>query len=284
MVCDMASGPYQGKETGETALFRELLGRLRVDDIVVADRYFCSYFLICLLLELGVDFVVRLHQRRTADFRRGRRLGRGDHVVVWRRPERPEWMDEETYQRLPETIEVREVAVQVNQPGFRVDSFVVVTTLLDAETYTTEDLAELYHARWLAELDIRAIKCNMGMDVLRCKTPEMVRREIWTCLLAYNLIRKTILEAALQAGLSPRQLSFTAAMQKIAASYLVLALVDETTAVPLILKHLGDLAGHQVGNRPNRVEPRAVKRRPQPLALLSKPRAEARAHLLAGHA
>jgi len=284
MVCDMAVGPYQGKETGETALFRELFGRLRADDIVLADRYYCSYFMICLLMELGVDFVVRLHQRRTADFRRGRRLGRGDHVVVWKRPQRPEWMDEETYQRMPETIEVREVAVQVGEPGFRVESFVVVTTLLDAEQYTQEDLADFYRQRWLAELDIRAIKCTMGMDVLRCKTPEMVRREMWTCLLAYNLVRKTILEAALQAGLSPRQLSFTAALQKIGASYIILALVDPTTAVALIRIQLAGLAGHKVGNRPNRVEPRAVKRRPSPLALLTKPREGARADLLAGNA
>lgn len=283
MVCDMAIGPYQGKKTGETALFRELMGRLRWGDIVLADRYYCSYFMICLLMELGVDFVVRLHQRRRADFRRGRRLSQGDHVVVWTRPSCPEWMDEATYQRMPETIEVREVAVQVNQPGFRTDSFVVVTTLLDAEEYTKEDVAELYHKRWLAELDLKAIKCTMGMDILRCKTPQMVRREIWTCLLAYNLIRKTILEAAFQGGLSPRQLSFTAALQKIGASYTVLVLVDETVAARLIQQHLADMVGHKVGNRPNRVEPRAIKRRRKPFPLLTKPRDEARADLLAGN-
>lgn len=284
MVSDMAIGPYQGKETGETALFRELLASLSRGDIVLADRYFCSYFMICLLMELGVDFVVRLHQHRTADFRRGQRLGKGDHVVVWIRPQRPEWMDVETYQRMPKTIEVRELGVQVNQPGFRVDSFVVVTTLADSQKYTTEDLAELYHKRWLAELDIRAIKCSLGMDVLRCKTPDMVRREIWTCLLAYNLIRKTMLEAAKKEKLSPRQLSFTAAMQNIAASYQTLALVDEKTGAQLIQVHLTHLAGHQVGHRPDRVEPRAVKRRPKAQALLTKPRDEARADLLAGKA
>ena len=284
MVSDMAIGPYQGKETGETALFRELLERLHRGDIVLADRYYCSYFMICLLMELGVDFVVRLHQKRTADFRRGRRLGQGDHVVVWMRPPRPDWMDLETYQRMPQTIEVREVEVQVSQPGFRVESLVVVTTLVDANKYTKEDLAELYHKRWLAELDIRAIKCTLGMDVLRCKTPQMVHREIWTCLLAYNLIRKTILQAARREGLSPRQLSFTAAMQKIAASYQTLVLLDEAIAAQLIQFHLTHLAGHEVGNRPDRVEPRAVKRRPKPQALLTKPRDEARADLLAGKA
>jgi len=281
MVGDMAIGPYQGKETGELALFRELLARLADGDIVLADRFYCSYFMACLLMELGVDFAVRLHQKRTADFRRGRRLGKGDHVVVWKRPQRPTWMDVETYRRMPKTIEVREVHVKVNQPGFRVESLVVVTTLVDAKKYTKEDVAELYHKRWLVELDIRAIKCTLGMDALRCKTPEMVRREIWTCLLAYNLIRKTMMEAARREGLSPRQLSFTAAMQKIAAGYGTLVVMDEATATELIELHLTHLACQEVGNRPDRVEPRAIKRRPKPHALLRKPRDEARADLLA---
>jgi putative transposase len=283
MACDLAIAPYQGKQTGETALFRQLMGRLRLGDIVVVDRYHCTYFMICLLMELGVDFVVRLHRQRKADFRRGRRLGQGDHVVTWTRSRRPEWMDEATYQRMPETIEVREVAVQVKEPGFRVDSFVVVTTLLDAEEYTQEDVAELYHKRWLVELDLKSIKCTMGMGILRCKTPHMVHQEIWTCLLAYNLIRKVNLEAALQAGLSPRQLSVTAALQKIGASYNTLVQADETVATRLIQQHLQDMSGHRVGNRPNRVEPRAIKRRPKRFPLLTKPRDEARADLLAGN-
>lgn len=284
MVSDMAIGPYQGKETGETALFRELMGRLSRGEIVLADRLYCSYFMVCLLMELGVDFVVRLHQSRTADFRRGRRLGKGDHVVVWTRPVRPEWMDVETYQRMPETIEVREIEVHISQPGFRVESMVVVTTLVDAKKYTKEDVAELYHKRWLVELDIRDIKSTLGMDVLRCKTPHMVHREIWTCFLAYNLIRKAIMEAARPEGLSPRQISFTAAMQKIAASYKSLVEHDGAIATHLIEVHLADLAGHRVGNRPDRVEPRAVKRRPNPIAYLTQPRDEARADLLAGKA
>ena len=282
MVDDMAIGPYAGKETGETALLREVWDRFGPGDILLADRYYCSYFMIALLMERGVDFVVRLHQLRTADFRRGRRLGKGDHVVAWKRPQRPTWMDAETYRRMPKTIEVREIEVRVDQPGFRVESLVVVTTLVDARKYTKADLAELYHKRWLVELDIRAIKCSLGMDVLRCKTPEMARRELRSGLLAYNLIRKTILEAARRQGIGPRQMSFTAAMQKIAASYQTLVLMDEETAAKLIDVQLIHLAGQEVGNRPDRIEPRAVKRRPKPHALLTKPRAEARADLLAG--
>jgi Transposase DDE domain len=282
MVKDLAIGPYAGKETGETALLRELLERFQSGDILLADRYFCSYFMIALLLERGVDFVARLHQARTADFRRGRRLGPGDHLVEWQRPAKPEWMDQETYERMPASLRVREVEVQVQQPGFRVDSFVVVTTLTDADQYSRDDLAELYHQRWLAELDIRTIKCTLGLDVLRCKSPEMIRRELWTGLLAYNLIRQTMLQAALQAGRSPRQLSFTAALQKIAASWNTILVCQDAAVLLLIEIHLGDLATHQVGDRPDRVEPRAIKRRPKAQRLLMQPRQQARAALLAG--
>ena len=168
MLTDMAMGPYTGKKTGETALLRQLLERFRPGDILLGDRYFCSYFMITLLMELDVDFVTRVHQLRTVNFRRGRRLGKGDHVIAWERPPRPTWMDPQTYDRMPASIEVREVYVRVDVPGFRTESFVVITTLTDAAEYAKDDLAELYHHRWLAELDIRAIKITMGMDILRC--------------------------------------------------------------------------------------------------------------------
>ena len=280
MVRGLAVGPCVGKETGETALLRELLDRFHPGEVMVADRYHCSYFMICLLMERGVDVVVRLHQCRTADFRYGKRLDAGDHIVEWQRPQRPDWMDEETYRRMPESLQVREVEVAVAQPGFRVQKLVVVTTLLDAKEYTRKDLAELYHQRWLAELDIRAIKCSMGMDVLRCQSPAMVRKEIWACLLAYNLVRRTLLQSALARKRSPRQISFTAAMQKIAASWMQGPLLDEETAAVLLEVDWKHLAGHKIGHRPNRVEPRAVKRRPKPHDLLTKPRAEARVALL----
>jgi len=284
MVKGMAMGPYAGKETGETALLRELLTRLGPGDILLGDRYYCSYFMVALLQELGIDSVVRLHQCRDADFRRGQRLGTGDHVVSWTKPAKPTWMDAATYERMPASIQVREVLVQVHQPGFRTESLVVVTTLIDAEQYTKDDIGELYHQRWLAELDIRAIKVTLGMDVLRCQSAEMVRREIWTCLLAYNLIRQTMLEAALKSERSPRQLSFTAALQKIAAAWTMLAVCDEVLLAKMIEVHLGDIANHRVGNRPDRVEPRAVKRRPKPHKLLNEPRAAARAKLYSGPA
>lgn len=282
MVCGMGLGPYAGKQTSELALFRELLGQLAEGDILLADRYYCSYFQIALLLELGVDFVTRLHQQRTADFRRGQSLGRHDHLVTWTRPQRPTWMDAETYQRMPKSITLREIRVQVQEPGFRVESFVVVTTLLDAKQYTRDDIAALYRQRWMAELDIRAIKESLGLDFLRAKSPAMVRKELWTGVLAYNLIRQTMAQSAREHGVSPRQLSFTAAMQQVAATWCLLPLADDQLALLLVETHREHLAHHEVGHRPNRIEPRAVKRRPKPHDLLTRPRAEARAALLAG--
>ena len=284
MVSGMAMGPYAGKETGETALFRQLFDRLKPGNVVLADRYFCSYFMIALLRALGVDVVMRLHQGRSCDFRRGLRLGHGDHVVSWARPARPAWMDQATYDLMPESIDVREIHVQVSQRGFRVESLVVVTTLLDPDRYTIDDIAELYHRRWLIELDIRSLKITLGMDVLRCKTPAMVAKEIWTCLLAYNLIRQSMLQAAFLAELSPRQISFTAAMQKVAASWTTILVCDEERAGTMIDVHLRHLATHIIGDRPDRVEPRAIKRRPKPHRLLTVPRPQARAALLNGTA
>ena len=282
MVADLEIGPYAGKETGETALLRAMLARLQDGDIVLADRHYCSYFMIALLCALGVDFVVRLHQCRTADFRQGRRLGRGDHTVAWQRPEQPEWMDDATYASMPATITVREIEVRVQQPGFRTEAFVVVTTLLDAEEYTAEEVSELYRQRWLAELDIRVIKSTLGFDVLRCQTPEMVRKELWTALLAYNLIRQTMLQAAKGARCSPRELSFTHALQTIGASWGVVVVLSAEAQIVLIDASLAGLADQRIGDRPDRVEPRQIKRRPKSHKWLTKPRSEARAELLHG--
>jgi hypothetical protein len=132
----------------------------------------------------------------------------------------------------------------------------------------------------VAELDIRAIKITMGMDILRCKTPAMVRKEMWTCLLAYNLIRRAMLQAAQGAGASPRALSFCAALQAITASWQVLASSGDEAAARLVAVELDNLTAYTIGDRPGRVEPRAVKRRPKPHKLLLKPRDQARAELL----
>ena len=284
MCCGMAMGPYAGKETGELALLRQLLDDLDPNDILLTDRYFCSFFMIATLAARNVEFVARLHHARKEDTYRVKRLGKRSCLVEWPRPDKPDWMDEETYQQMPESITLRQIEVKVAEPGCRVESFFVVTTLTDTKEYSNDDIAELYHQRWHVELDIRAIKCTLGMDVLRCMTPEMVRKEIWTCLLAYNLIRRTMLQAAKHTGLSPRQLSFTNALQSMAASWGILPTLDKPTMTSMINTQIESLASQLVGTpkRANRVEPRAVKRRPKPLRLLTMPREEARELLRSG--
>lgn len=196
VVRDLALGPYKGKKTGETALVRALLDGLEPGEIMLGDRYFASYFMIAALRERGVDCLFRMHQRRKFDFHRGRRLGSEDHVVTWTKPARPEWMNEETYAQVPDELEIRELRFKVNRPGFRVNELVLVTTMIDGMQSTKEDLANLFLERWNIELDLRSIKDVLQMDVLRCMTPEMVEKEVWMHLLAYNLIRGVMAEAA----------------------------------------------------------------------------------------
>ncbi len=195
-LCGLAIGPYKGKETGETALLRELLDRFQPGDVFLGDCAYSSYFMLALLLSRGVDVVTRQHQSRQTDFRRGDRLGEADHVVLWERPKRPEWMDEETYATIPETLTVRELKVHVDVKGFRVRELIVVTTLTDAERYPREEVAKLFRLRWQVELDLRNIKTSLRLDDLRGKTPETIRREIWMHWLAYNLTRKVMAQAA----------------------------------------------------------------------------------------
>jgi hypothetical protein len=274
---DVAMGPYQGKQTGETALFRTMLDGLEKGDVLLADRYFASYMMIALLLARGVDSLFRQHQERKIDFRSGRRLGHDDHVITLERPaQRPEWMTEAEYEQIPETMEVREVRLKIEQRGFRVKTMVLVTTLLDAELYSKQEIAKAFRCRWHAELDIRTIKQTMNMSVLRCKTPELVRKEIWMHVLAYNLVRTTMAEAAKKAGIEPREVSFAAAVQTINAFAPMLEMADEADRERLFEVMLRTIANHRVGDRPDRYEPRAVKRRAKPIALLKIPRAEAK--------
>jgi putative transposase len=281
-VQGFAYGPYAGKETGETALFRQLLEQLQRGDIVLADRYYCSYFLAALLLSNGIDVVTRLHSRRKYDFQRGQRLGEGDHIVVWHRPARPEWMSEEMYALLPETIHMREIIRRIDQPGYRVKELVIATSLLDAQEYGADEIVALYSKRWHVELDIRSLKVTLGMSDLRCKTPFMVEREIWAHLLAYNLIRKVGAQVAQQANVSPRAVSFKAVKQAILGGWQAATRLQGADYVRVQKGMLKMLRKQKVGNRPGRCEPRAVKARPKPHKLLTEPREEARAKLLQG--
>jgi hypothetical protein len=282
VVLDSAFAPYRGKQTGETALLRAMLDSLRKGDIVVADRYYCSYWMVALLLAHGVDVVFRQHQLRRTDFRRGWRLGRNDHVVAWHKPQRPQWMDQATYAALPPTLHLREVRGQVATPGCRIKQLVVTTTLRDDEIYPSAKILDLYHQRWHAESDLRSIKTMMKMDILRCKTPAMVRKEIWAHLLAYNLIRKVMAQAAEQHHTTPRQLSFAGAMQ-ILNEFRALLLHGSAAELPEVTRRLlAAIARHRVGNRPNRYEPRKIKRRPKGYSRLLVSRDQERAKLRRG--
>jgi Transposase DDE domain len=278
-VLDAAMGRYQGKQTGETALLRSLEDAFEPADVLLADRYFGGYFDIARWQQRQVDVVVRLHQRRRFDLRRGRRLGPDEHVVTWSRPARPEWLDEATYIDMPATLELREIRVDLKERGFRTKVVVVVTTLLDAQAYPADAVADLYRLRWHAELDLRCLKTTLGMDVLRCMSPEMVRKEVWAHLLAYNLIRTVMAQAAQAGDFAPRQLSFKGTVQTLAAFAERLQGADDATAAELHAWLLLAIGAHQVGDRPGRSEPRARKRRPKPYPLLTRPRGEARKQL-----
>lgn len=280
-VLDVAMGPYAGKKTGETALLRQLMAGLRAGDVLLADAYFANYWTIASLLKQGVDVVTYYDGRRKLDFRSGGHLGRYDHVVQWVRPARPPWMSKRLYRSQPLTLSIREVRVDVHQKGFRKRRLLLVTTLLDDQQYSTEDLAAAYRARWNAELDIRSIKHVMQMDVLRCKSPSMVRKEIWMHMLAYNLVRKLMAKSAAKAHICPRDISFKGTLQTMNAfaadGWSCPARRTEVYAV--ILKVV---ATNRVNDRPDRVEPRAVKRRPKEMVYLIEPRPIAITRLLKG--
>ena len=195
-ILDLGICRYAGKGQGEVSLLRRLWDVLRPGDVLLGDRLMSGWVGMHLLKQRGVDTVSRLSAHRRADFRKGTRLGKDDHLVVWKKPTSIRSVDRRTYNALPDSITVREVRFRVEQPGFRTRSVVVVTTLLDPEQASREDLASLYRARWNNELDLRSIKVTLQMDVLRCKTPELVRKEIWTHVLAYNLIRTVMAQAA----------------------------------------------------------------------------------------
>lgn len=281
MVMDVVLGPYKGKETGELALLRQMIGTLMGGDVVVFDRYYCSFMMIAQLLNQRVDVCARLHHLRRANFRKGRRLGKYDHLIVWTRPDRPSWMSEAVYATIPATLELRELRYTIVEKGKRTTSITVVTTLTDIDAYTKEDIAELYGYRWSSEVDIRSIKEALNLGHVRCKSPEMVRIEFRTTFLAYNLIRLTAASAALRRNQKPRTISFTSTCQFVLAGWAVhasglmppKALHNESTEL------LKRIAQCRVGNRPGRLEPRVIKRRRHGYPLMKKPRHVLRAEL-----
>ncbi len=278
---------YAGKGQGEVSLLRRLWDVLLPGDVLLADSLIANFANISLLQARGVELVSRLNKaHRKADFRRGQRLGEDDHLVRWLKPTSVRSLDRKTYKALPEFITIREARIRVTQPGFRTRSFVVVTTLTDAQQTTKEDLATLYRARWNNELDLRSIKSTMQMRELRCKTPELVRKEVWAHVLAYNLLRTVMAQAAARHDITPRPVSFAGAMQTLKAFQPLLEFgaraADAAARLRLYHELLDAIATHRVGDRPDRYEPRLKKRRRNYYDWLTKPRAELKRKMAKG--
>ncbi len=270
---DLAIAPYAGKGTGETTLLRRMYESLSPGDVVLADALFDNYFLACELRWLGVELVARVQAERVGS-RTVESRPDGD-VILWRRPNKPRGMTGEEYRRYPKTLLMRQVAVDARDKDNRAERFKVVTTILDA-SIDGGQLGDLYERRWDGEIDIRSIKSVMQMEFLRCKTPEMVHKEIWAHLLAYNLLRTAMAVAAGANGIEPRQVSFKGAKQAVTAFAPKIEAARPKDRPALIDAMLAVIAYHRVGNRPGRWEPRATKRRPRHGARLNQTRAEAK--------
>jgi len=277
-VCDMAVGPYEGKETGESALLREILDTFDKNDIAVFDRYYCSYMMLALLITRDVHVCTRQHQLRKSDLGKGHRLGHNDYLMIWIRPPRPKWMSPEQYDQIPETLELREIRFDENQFGHH-ESFTVITTLTDPKQFTKDELADLYGCRWNVELDIFDIKQTLSLDHLRCKTPEMILRELWVTLLAYNMIRKVIVTAASLHEKQPRRLSFTLTCQTILSAWMLMATNSCRDTKIIYAEILANIARGEIPKRPGRIEPRVIKRARERYPLMKRPRNQLRAEL-----
>ncbi len=282
-ILDLGICRYAGKGQGEVSLLRRLWDVLQPGDVLLGDRLMSGWVGMLLLKRRGVDTVSRLSTHRRADFRKGTRLGKDDHLVQWKKPTSIRSVDRPTYNTLPDSITVREVRVRVVQAGFRTRSVVVVTTLLDPAQASREELASLYRARWNNELDLRSIKVTLQMDVLRCKTPDLVRKEIWIHVLADNLIRTVMAQAAAGDGVPPRSISFKATLQVLEAFRPLIADRAHRGAghrAALYEQLLRAIAVHRVADRPDRFEPRMAKRRPKRYDRLTRPRTEIKLRML----
>jgi hypothetical protein len=236
---------------------------------MLADRYFCSFFMLAILKSRGIDVCMRLHQLRQVDYAQVKWLGDNDYLDTWRRPQRAQWMSQELYDSLPEQMEIRIVTFNATTEK-QTEPLNVVTTLVDHEKYPANEIGKLYGYRWHVELDIFSIKQSLNLDHLRCKTPDMIRRELWTTLLAYNMVRLVCAQAAAVHDKLARQMSFTMACNTLLSQWLMPP--KESIRQELGQHNLFQIACNPVGNRPGRIEPRVIKRRTKPYKLMTKPR------------
>ena len=262
------------KHQHELRLLHRLLDQFQPCDLVVADRGFCSYVVLALLLLRGAGSVLLLHQARPADLRPGRRLGKNDRLVVWQKPpQKPPWLPQSAWKLLPAALPVRVLRFPLARRGFRARSVTLVTTLIDAQAYPAQEVAQLYARRWHIELWFRDIKTSMGMEVLRCKTPAMVLKELEMFFIAYNLIRSLMSQASHRQTVPLERLSFKGTVDAVRQFSLAIAQAhSQTKRKRLRDELLAVIVGDAVLPRPGRRETRAVKRRPKPYQLLNRPR------------
>lgn len=268
----------------ELTLVRRLYDCFRPGDVILADRAYSAWVDMARLARQGVYCVFRLHQRRRADFRTGRRLGPDDRLVSWPKPS--QWfasfeISRDAFHQLPSAITVRLVRIKHTPKGFRSRTVVVVTTLLDPVETPADDIRALYRDRWTAELNLRSLKIALGMDVLRGQSLDVVRKEIAMHVLAYNLIRLLMWQAAREHGRDLHRLSFTGTLHRLRAAWpLLLLLADRGSQGRVDLADLlfQWIADDKVPDRPNRIEPRRKKRRPKQYGWLQKPRKWYRLH------
>ncbi len=280
-ILDLEVASYKGKQTGEVSIFKNMLDRFSFGDIVLADAIYPTYFIVCQLMNRGIDIVAQSHGARTVDFRKGRSLGVMDHIVTWSRPDKPGWMSKEEYDQYPHSIEVRECRIKVKNPVSRAKEKTIVTTLLDPKKIPKKSLTEILKQRWYGELYLRNVKTTMDMEMLSCKTPDMIHKEIWANILAYNLICRVMCQAAILSGQMPRQISFKGTIQTLEEFRNIWLYGNKTNTGEIYRKFLEAIAKMKVANRPGRIEPRLIKRRTKKqYGLLSVTRKEARKALM----
>jgi hypothetical protein len=260
-------------------LFVQLWPHLFKGDVVLGDRGFCSFLALGSLLAKGVDSVLRLHQARRADFRRGNRLGKDDQLVVWQKPfRRPTEHHPELMAALPKKLTLRHIRLRIQIKGFRSQTILLVTTLLDPVTYPAEQIRQLYLQRWNVELHFREIKTLLALDVLRCLSAEMVEKELLMHVIAYNLVRSVMQQVALRHQVDLERLSFKGTLDTLNrfAEAIHAAHGKPHRQAELLDAMFGLIARDQLPFRPGRSEPRAKKRRPKAYPFLTKPRRKMR--------
>lgn len=262
-VIDYAFAAHKGKGTGEHSLLREIMDCIKLDDVLLGDCYYPSFFLLADLQRRGADGIFHGQAQRRYDFRKGTSIGKKEHIVEWKKPAKPKWMDQETYDSFPRKIKIRE---------FKVNGKIYVTTILEHKKFNKKEIAKLYKLRWQVEINLCSIKSVLNMNHLSCKAPSMIRKEIAAHMLGYNIIRIIIAEACSHHRATPNQISFKGTVQllnQFMPRFLSVRPLERANIYRVLLSMI---ISNKVGNRPGRVEPRAVKRRRKPFPALNNKR------------